>query len=602
MSAPALLTLDQVSAATPDGTPLFADLTLAVGRERIGLVGRNGSGKSTLLALIKGEGEPTSGRISRGGRIATLRQILPDAGAVQDALGVGAALAQLARLDAGEGTVDDAAEANWTLPDRLASALNDVGLLGLALNRSCASLSGGERTRLGLAAMLLSAPNLLLLDEPTNNLDAQGRDAIAALLAGWPGGAIIASHDRALLEGMDRIVHLSPVGVMSVTGGWSDFVTQRDALREQAELALEGSRRDLDLRQRAVQTQAERKARRDKSGRATKTQGGMPRILMGRRAEQAEQSSARDQHLAARQIDEAQSNVEAARAQVEILPPLHIDLPRSGLSANRTLLRFEDVVLERGDRRLFGPLSFTVQGPQRIAIEGANGSGKTSLLALAAGALEPTQGRIHRADNAIVMLNQFVALLRPDLDLVENIRAAHPGMTAGEAHAVLARFAFRNRDARKLAGVLSGGERLRAGLAIVTAGPVPPQLLILDEPTNHLDVESIETLEEALVAYDGALMIVSHDAAFISKIGVTDRIQLGRIGARCERADPTKLRDISRTAPQGRICAFSDSPCGPHNRDPAHKHPDVVADRRALAELAPVGQKVAAPYPGWPAQ
>ena len=101
-----------------------------------------------------------------------------------------------------------------------------------------------------------------------------------------------------------------------------------------------------------------------------------------------------------------------------------------------------------------------------------------------------------------------------------------PGLTTGEAHAVLARFAFRNRDARKRADVLSGGERLRAGLAIITGGPVPPQLLILDEPTNHLDVESVEMLEQALIAYDGALMVVSHDAMFISNIGVTDRIAL----------------------------------------------------------------------------
>lgn len=526
MSAPALLTLDQVSAARPDGTPLFADLTLAIGRERIGLVGRNGSGKSTLLALIMGEAQPAAGRITRLGRIAALRQILPDEGEVQDALAVRKALERLARLDAGEGSSDDAAEADWTLAERLAAALDDVGLPGLALDRACASLSGGERTRLGITAMLLTEPELLLLDEPTNNLDARGREAIAALLARWPGGALVASHDRALLESMDRIIHLSPVGILSVTGGWSEFVAQRDAMRAQAELALESNRRELDQRHRAAQTQAERKARRDKAGRAAKAQGGMPRILMGRRAEQAEQSSARDQQLAARQIGEALGNVEAARARVEILTPLHIDLPPARLPANRILLRFEDVVLERGERRLFGPLSFSVQGPQRIAIEGANGSGKTSLLALAAGELEPTQGHIHRADNAIAMLDQFVALLRPDLTLVDNIRAAHPDMTTGEAHAVLARFAFRNRDALKLAGVLSGGERLRAGLAIVTAGPVPPQLLILDEPTNHLDLESIETLEAALSRYDGALMLVSHDAEFIDRIGVTKRIAM----------------------------------------------------------------------------
>ena len=262
MSAPALLTLDSVTAARPDGTALFSDLSLAVGRERIGLVGRNGSGKSTLLAIMAGEAPARAGHIHRAGRIATLRQIQPDRGSVAQALGVADALDLLERMEAGSGTLDDAGEADWTLPERLAAALADVGLPHIALDRDCATLSGGERTRLGLAAMLLTGPDLLLLDEPTNNLDAEGRGAIADLLARWPGGALVASHDRDLLETMDRIIQLSPVGILSVTGGWSDFVAQRDAMRERAETALDRSRRQVTTQERAAQRQVERKARR----------------------------------------------------------------------------------------------------------------------------------------------------------------------------------------------------------------------------------------------------------------------------------------------------------------------------------------------------
>jgi len=527
MSSPALLTLDSVTLAKPDGTALFSGLTLAIGRERVGLVGRNGSGKSTLLAVIAGDAAPQSGTIHRAGRIATLRQIQPDQGSVAQALGVSEALARLARMEAGEGTLDDAAEADWTLPERLESALADVGLRHIALDRDCASLSGGERTRLGLTAMLLSEPDLLLLDEPTNNLDADGRRAIADLLSRWPGGALVASHDRDLLEAMDRIVQLSPIGILSVTGGWSAFVAERDAQRDRADVTLERSRRDLDQRERDSQQQAERKARRDKAGRAARARGDMPKILLGKRAEQAEQSGARDRHLAERQIGNAQEAVETARRQVEVLTPLHIDLPPSGLSSSRVLLRFEGVVLEREGRRLFGPLSFEIAGPRRIAVEGRNGSGKTSLLRLATGDLAPTTGRITRAEGRLAMLDQHAALLDPALDLVENMRAHHPGLTNGEAHAVLARAAFRNRDALKAAGVLSGGERLRAALAIVTAGPTPPQLLLLDEPTNHLDLDAIETLEEALRGYDGALLVVSHDETFLERIGIEQRIRLG---------------------------------------------------------------------------
>jgi len=527
MPAPALLTLDQIAAARPDGTALFSDLTLAVGHERIGLVGRNGCGKSTLLALIIGERPPKAGHIHRAGRIAMLRQTPVHVASMAEALGVAPALACLDRLDAGTGTAQDAAEADWTLRERLVQALDDVGLPSLALDRTPESLSGGERVRLALAAMLLEQPDLLLLDEPTNNLDEDGRAAVADLLARWPGGALVASHDRALLEGMDRIVQLSPVGVLSVSGGWSAFVAQRDAQRMQAEEALDRSRRDLAQRERDVQRQSEKKARRDKAGRATAAKGGLPRILLGARARQAEESGARDRHIARRQTAEAEGAVADARRRVEVLTPLVIDLPPTGLPANRTLLRLDAVTLERGGRRLFGPLSLTVTGPRRLAVDGRNGSGKSSLLALMAGTLAPTSGVVERVAGAIALLDQSVSLLPPDRDLVAIMRMRHSGMTVEMAHAALARFAFRNRDALKPAGVLSGGERLRAGLAMVMAGPRPPQLLILDEPTNHLDLDAIAVLEEALRGYDGALIVVSHDALFLERIGVEDRIRLG---------------------------------------------------------------------------
>ena len=522
----ALLTIDRLSAAQPDGTPLFSDLTLALGREVVGLVGRNGSGKSTLLAILTGEREPAAGTIARPAPIAMLRQVQPSEGSVAQALGLTEALARLARLAEGEGTLEDAGLADWTLEERLASAFAQVRISHIALDRAVASLSGGERTRLGLAAMLLAEPQVLLLDEPTNNLDAEGRAAIGELLAGWPGGALVASHDRELLEGMDRIVQLSPLGALSYGGGWSGFVAARDAQRERAETDLDRAGRDLRQQQRAVQQQAERKARRDKGGRAQAAKGGTPRILLGAMAERAENSGARDDRLAARLLGEAGNALAEARAQVEIVTPLRIDLPRSALPAGRRLLSFEAVTLEHGGRRLFGPLSFTIAGPERVLVSGANGSGKTSLLKLAAGLIAPSTGTIARAESAVAMLDQHVGLVDPARDLVANMRAHHPGMTAGEAHEVLARFAFRNRGALRPAATLSGGERLRAGLALVTGGKTPPQLLVLDEPTNHLDIEALEMLEAALAGWDGALLLVSHDRKFCEAVGFDREIGL----------------------------------------------------------------------------
>ena len=238
-------------------------------------------------------------------------------------------------------------------------------------------------------------------------------------------------------------------------------------------------------------------------------------------------SGARGDRLAQRQRAEADATLAEARRAVEVITPLRIDLPRARLPANRTLLRFEQVVATREERRLFGPLSFAITGPERVAVSGANGSGKTTLLRLALGLDAPEEGRISRADGALALLDQHVALLDPARDLVANLRAHHPALTAGEAHAVLARFAFRNRDALRPAATLSGGEALRAGLAIVTAGPTPPQMLVLDEPTNHLDIAALEMLEAALATYDGALLLVSHDRRFLDAVGVTREIALG---------------------------------------------------------------------------
>ena len=197
---PAFLVLDSISLATPDGRPLFDRLTLAIGCERTGLVGRNGSGKSTLLRLIAGEIEAAGGSLQRIGSIGMLAQLADDRQTVAQALGVAGALARLRRLERGEGSLDDAADADWTLEARIEAALTEAGLPSLSLHRPIVSLSGGERTRLALARLLIEAPDVLLLDEPTNNLDAEGRQAVAQLLERWPGGVLVASHDRALLE------------------------------------------------------------------------------------------------------------------------------------------------------------------------------------------------------------------------------------------------------------------------------------------------------------------------------------------------------------------------------------------------------------------
>ena len=515
----AFLTLDHLSATTPDHRPLFDHLTFSLGAERVGLVGRNGSGKSTLLRIIAGQQSPASGSVLVNGRIGTLAQSWPAVMPVAEALGVTEALALLARIVAGEGEAADFDLADWTLEERIAAALAKVGFAELSLGRTMGSLSGGERMRVGLAGLAISAPDVLLLDEPTNNLDVEGRAAVMALIREWRGGVLVASHDRALLELMDRIVEVTPIGVTVFGGNWSAFAKARDEARDRAAGALERSEADARQAKRAMQHALEGKARRDKAGRAFAAKGTEPKILLGRQLERAENNAARGRGISERLVAEADAALDSARARVEVLTPLTIDLPPSGIPANADLLDMDAVTIRRDDR-LLGPWTLHLRGPERVAVMGANGSGKTTLLRLAQGAITPDSGVIRRAEGRIAMLDQHVSLLDDSASILDNFRRINPGMDDNAAHAALARFAFRNRDALQLAGSLSGGERLRAGLACVLTGESPPWLLLLDEPTNHLDIESTEVLEAALRQYDGALLVISHDPAFLKAIAV----------------------------------------------------------------------------------
>ncbi|HUH83518.1 MAG TPA: ATP-binding cassette domain-containing protein, partial [Stellaceae bacterium] len=290
----AFLTVDSIAAATPDGRPLFHNLTLSFGRERTGLVGRNGAGKSTLLRVIAGESDVTAGTLTRAGTLGLLRQEWPDSvRSVADALGVTPDLARLRRLDGGEGGLDDAASADWSLEPRIDAALADIGLPALRLDRAFSSLSGGERTRVAIARLILEDADLLLLDEPTNNLDENGRRLIADLIARRRGGAIVASHDRSLLDRMDRIVELSPVGVVVFGGGWSAFHQAREAERERADAALDRALEAYCQTELAVQRAKEKRARRDKMGRAARTTGSQSTLILNAGRERAEHSAGR---------------------------------------------------------------------------------------------------------------------------------------------------------------------------------------------------------------------------------------------------------------------------------------------------------------------
>lgn len=534
---PASIVISNLSWSTPDGRSLFSNLDVSFRAERAGLVGRNGVGKSTLLKIISGELEPSAGRVSVRGRLGVLPQtpqVNPDH-TVADLFGASEALAILHRAEAGDATGDELARADWTLEARIAAALGRVGLN--AEHETClAALSGGQRTRASLAALTFAEPDFLLLDEPTNNLDRDGRRAVIDLLAGWRAGAIVVSHDRELLETMEAIVELTSLGAMRYGGNWSHY-------RERKALELAAARHDLadaekriDEIARSAQATAERQARRDQAGRRKSAKGDMPRILLGTLKDRSEDTGGENARLAEHRRAQALEAAATARERIEILQPLSVVIPSTGLPANKTVLTMEAVTAGyESHRPILRDLSFAINGPERVAVTGPNGSGKTTLLALITNRLQPWSGSVRIMVEA-AMLDQQVSLLDPLLSIRDNFRRINPQADENACRAALARFMFRSDAALQMVSTLSGGQLLRAGLACVMGGSAPPSLLILDEPTNHLDTDSIEAVEAGLRAYNGALLVVSHDETFLTNIGTSRRLALSPVLPSAEEA------------------------------------------------------------------
>lgn len=524
---PASIILSRLSLSTPDGRSLLSDIDLTFGAERTGLVGRNGVGKSTLLASIMGEYGPQSGHVTVNGTVGLLRQDaqLVAGVTVVELFGAGHALNLLRRAERGDASADEVAEVDWSLETRLASALAGVGF-DLAPDMELSCLSGGQVTRVRLAALLFAEPDFLLLDEPANNLDRDGRKAVIELLAAWRGGAIVVSHDRDLLETTDAIVELTSLGATRYGGNWSNY-------REQKAVELAAIRHDLAHAEKRLveidgraQQAAERKACKDSGGRKKRAKGDMPRILDGARKDRSEDSGGKNAQIAERRRTEALDAVDTARRRIENHQPLSVKLPSTRLPAGKEMIWLDRVSAGyQPEHLVLRDLSLAIVGPERVAVVGPNGSGKTTLLKLITGEMSPLAGTV-RVRPDFALFDQKVSLLDPAVSILENFGRLNPRAGANECHAALARFMFRANAASQTVARLSGGQVFRAALACVLGGPTPPSLLILDEPTNHLDIESIEAVEAGLRAYDGALLVVSHDEAFLQAIGIARRLDL----------------------------------------------------------------------------
>ncbi|WP_040692374.1 ABC-F family ATP-binding cassette domain-containing protein [Nocardia vinacea] len=515
------LSLSDLTFAWPDGTPVFDGLDAVLGPGHLGLVGGNGAGKSTLLRLIAGELTPARGSITVTGRLGYLRQDLGlgDGQRVDAVLGIAEARKALHRIESGLGDESDfdIVGAQWDVEESAIALLGRLGLHYLAdsteqLDRRLETLSGGETVLLGLVAELLRDPDVLLLDEPTNNLDHVARQRLYEVVSQFSGTVLTVSHDRELLERMSTIAELRQGELRLFGGNFSEYERIVEAEQEVARAAIRDARSDVRKQARELVETRIKLDRRARYGQKMFENKREPKIVMGarKRAAQVSAGKLRNNHI--EKLDTAKEQLQQAEDLLRDDRQIRIDLPDTRLYPGQDVIDLEEVELACGPT-----VTLRVSGPERIALTGRNGAGKSTLLHRIAAEPPQVPWRI---------LPQRLDIFDEQRSVFENVAATAPHAAAEQIRAQLARFLFRGADADVAAAALSGGERLRAALAMLLLADPAPKLLLLDEPTNNLDLPSLDHLTQALANYEGALIVVSHDPRFLDDIGVTRRLEL----------------------------------------------------------------------------
>ena len=574
--------------AHPSQPPLFADLSTVFSAPLTGLIGDNGCGKTTLMRLILGDLTPDSGSLAVPERMAYLPQDLglDREQTLAELCGISEILRALQAVESGEYSPElyEMIGDNWDVEERILAALATYGFTPAALvdrdnpeairalfTRDMRSFSGGEAVIAALASLMVSDPEFILLDEPTNNLDSAAKAQLFTALEALPCPALIISHDRDLLERVNVIaeLHADRQGLAHLRIFEGNYSTYRQALDTEQQAA---QRRVSEAKNRVRSAHREWVQAQEIISRNMSRvwKDDQPDTILDLAKDASRQAAAKLRGLRVGKQEQAQEAYQNAQDQVRIQEKIYAELSQQPLPAGRKVLELSRVDSARAGSHGTNPQqvsreTFTVQqpakvdslyfspaeannesqqgtpaerpehlilsGPEHLRITGANGSGKTTLLEAIAHAgeadyLSPVQPA-YRVDYCIegAYIPQRITL-DPELTLLQSVQRANPGVSEQHLRDQLARLLFRRESVHHKTGELSGGERFRAAVAQVLLADPVPQLLMLDEPTNNLDISSVDWLVQALEAYTGALIVVSHDEDFCRRIRIDRTLAL----------------------------------------------------------------------------
>ncbi len=538
-------------AAGHGAVELFSGLDLVVADgDVIGLVGPNGSGKTTLLRMIAGLVPPLAGTIDVAPRGASLGYLTQQADASPGET-VRAAIARrtgvadaTARMDAaaealGAPDADDAAQdayadalESWLalggadLDERLEATAAEVGF-GIDLDREVSTLSGGQAARVGLAGLLLSRYDAYLLDEPSNDLDAAGLDLLERFIADAGAPVLMVSHDRELLANTaTSIVEIdrSLQRIVVYGGGYDAYLEERSIRRRHARESYEDyarRRSALEARarmQRAWMDKGTKTAMRKAKGRGMERDKHIRAHARGSSEKQAAKAAQTDRMIERLEV------VDEPRKEW-VLQLTIASAPRSG----DVVARARGAVVRRGGFTL-GPVDAALDYGDRVAITGPNGAGKSTLLGLLLGRIAPDEGHVDPGSRVVVgEIDQARGAFEGPETLARRFATEMPDWPDADVRTLLAKFGLKSDHVARPSASLSPGERTRAALALLQARGV--NLLVLDEPTNHLDLPAIEQLEEALDAFEGTVLLVTHDRRMLESVRLTRRwhVEDGRV-------------------------------------------------------------------------